>query len=193
MMIEWEFMKNIVERMGFLRNALRDHKVGALTMSSDYVVAAVLRLLPKDPRLVVEYGPGEGAITRKILRVLPSDARLIAVEPNQDFVKALKKIADPRLTVIPKMAQDLSPEELSSLRGADAVVASLPSFYLTPEERQRVVADAHHMLAPKGMFIFSHQYSWLMKKPIEGLFGEVVIAFEPRNIFPCFILSARKP
>ncbi|OGZ07158.1 MAG: hypothetical protein A3C93_06115 [Candidatus Lloydbacteria bacterium RIFCSPHIGHO2_02_FULL_54_17] len=186
-------MKNILERAKFLQNALKDHKVGALTMSSDYVVAAVLRLLPKAPRLVVEYGPGEGTITRKILRVLPSDARLIVVEPNLDFVEALKKVADPRLTIVPKMAQDLSPDDLFSMRGADAVVASLPSFYLTPEERQKVVADAHNMLAPKGVFIFSHQYSWLMKKPLEEKFADVAIAFEPRNIFPCFILSGRKP
>ncbi|MDO8521295.1 MAG: methyltransferase domain-containing protein [bacterium] len=185
-------MESLIERMRFFKNALRDRKVGAVTMSSGYVVADVLKRLPEHPHLIVEYGPGEGAITRAILRILPADARLVAVEPNKEFLAALEKIADSRLTVIQKMAQDLSPEELAGMQGADAVVASLPSFYLSKKDRQKVVADAYDMLLSGGVFIFSHQYSWLMRKPLEEKFADVVIAFEPRNIFPCFILSATK-
>ena len=185
-------MKSIVERVSFFKNALRDRNIGAVTMSSGYVVADVLRRLPQNPSLVIEYGPGNGAVTRAILRVLPPDARLIAVEPNQEFITALEKITDSRLSIIPKMAQGLSPDDLFSMQGADAIVASLPSFYLTAEERRKIVSDAYNMLTPKGIFIFSHQYSRLMKKPLEEKFTDVTIAFEPRNIFPCFILSARK-
>ena len=185
-------MESPIERMRFFKNALRDHKVGAITMSSGYVVADVLRRLPENPRLIVEYGPGEGAITRAILRMLPPDARLMAVEPNKEFFATLQKIADHRLTVLSKTAQDLSPKELLLMKGADAVVASLPSFYLSKEERRKVVADAYAMLAHGGVFIFSHQYSWLMRRPILERFPKVSLSFEPRNLFPCFILTAQK-
>lgn len=185
-------MQQISERVGFLKSALRDHKVGALTMSSDYVIADALTRLPKDARVVVEYGPGSGVLTRAILGVIPSDARLIAVEPNGEFVRALETIADPRLTIIPKTAQGLSGDDLARMQGADAIVASMPAFYLSPSEREKVAGDAFRLLRQGGVFVVSHQYTWLMRKPIMAAFGDVAIRFEPRNLFPCFILSAEK-
>ena len=185
-------MRSLVERAHFLKNALSDRKIGAVTMSSDYVIADVLRRLPKNPRLVIEYGPGEGAVTRAILGVLPPDARLVVIEPNQEFLDALGKITDPRLTIVSGMAQNLSHEALAKMRGADAIVASMPFSFLAPAERSKVVSDAYDLLAPGGNFIISHQYSWIMRKPLRQKFPSVSVFFEPRNIFPCFILNARK-
>ena len=185
-------MEQLRERTNFLRTALLDRTVGAISVSSARVVADVVARLPKDAKLVIEYGPGDGVFTRALLGALPPNARLIVVEPNNDFVRILKGITDPRLFVISGKAEELSEGELTEFNGADMLVASMPFSFLTPIERNKVVADAFHFLAPEGRFVISHQYSWLMREPLRKVFRTVSLSFEIRNIFPCFVIEARK-
>jgi phospholipid N-methyltransferase len=185
-------MENIVKRTSFFKSALADPEIGAVSASSGYVISDVLRRLAKNPHLIVEYGPGDGVITRAMLRVLPPDARLVVVEPNAEFLSVLGEINDSRLTVIAGKAQDLSPEQLREFKNADAVVASIPFSFLTQEERSKVISDTYELLAPNGKLIVPHQYSWLMRKPLQQKFGFVSLSFKMRNFPPCFIMEARK-
>ena len=86
------------EQINFLKVALSDRQIGAMTRSSKYVVKAIMRNLSDlSLRRVIEYGPGDGVITKAILNRMPKDGQLIVVETNLRFLKILRDIKDPRL------------------------------------------------------------------------------------------------
>jgi phospholipid N-methyltransferase len=185
-------MNEIYERAAFLKNAIFDREIGAMTMSSQYVVRRVIKRLPQPLMRVVEYGSGNGVMTRALLDHLSPDGTLVAIESNPLFVAELRRINDKRLTVISGKVQDALRVDGARLLGADAIVSSIPFSFLTPDERNAVVSDTHTLLAAGGSFIIFHQYSWLMAEVLAAKFAETYTIFEPRNILPCFILDARK-
>ncbi len=185
-------MQQIQTRLTFLRNALFDRKVGAVTMSSKYVVLQVLKHLPKKLDLIIEYGPGSGVLTRALLTVLSSNGRLVVFEQNKYFVDELRTIKDHRLHIINTGVEDISTQELQQFVGADAFIASIPFSFLAPKERLKIVADAHTLLISGGSFIIAHQYSLLMRELCVQRFRSVSTKFELRNIFPCFVIGATK-
>jgi len=185
-------MNGIRKRAYFLKSMVLDHEVGAVTMSSKHVIRDVLECLDAPLRTVVEYGPGEGVMTKALLERLPPNGRLLVVEPNVRFIETLRRIKDKRLEVLEGKVQDMTLEKLREFQGADAVVSSIPFSLLTPAERFSVVAVTHKLLAPGGSFIVFHQYSRLMVRPLKKYFRSVSVVFEPRNILPCFVLNAKK-
>lgn len=185
-----DFFDDMRRRTHFLKNAVIDPNVGAATRSSKYVVRKILERLPKPLHNVIEYGAGDGVVTKALLQELAPKGKLLAIESNVRFVQALRQINDERLEVLHGKAEDLLPKQISFQ--ADAVISSIPCFFLTPEDRLAIVAHTYKMLAPGGNFIIFHQYRRLMLKPLNEYFTSVSVLFEPRNIFPCFILDARK-
>ena len=182
------------KRLHFLRTAISDRHVGAVTSSSKYVVKRTLKNLERRKlKRVVEYGPGNGVMTKELLKRLPSDGRLLAVELNKNFVNVLNKISDQRLRVILGKIQDIAPNlKKYNISRVDAVVSSIPFSLLSGAERDRVTRDTFNSLAPGGSFTIFHQYSRLMRTHLEDYFKTVKVSFEPRNILPCFIIHAQK-
>ena len=81
-------ISNGMNPINFLKIAFRDYKrVGAVTITSKYTIRRVLRALKPEYKYIVEYGAGNGAITREILNTLPPDGKLVAVELNDDLIK----------------------------------------------------------------------------------------------------------
>ena len=66
------------KHMHFLKNAVRDRKVGAVARSSRYVVKNVLDRIAEPLHVVIEYGPGDGVMTREILKKLSSESRFFS-------------------------------------------------------------------------------------------------------------------
>ena len=65
--------------------------VGAITRSSGYLVRSVADKLPVNLSTIVEYGAGDGVMTRILLEHLAPTGRLIAIEANDAFIDELKK------------------------------------------------------------------------------------------------------
>ena len=85
----------------FLKNAILGKKVGAISVSSKYVIKRVLKEIEgENYKNIVEYGPGDGVLTRELLKLLPRDGKLVVIETDNNFIKHLEKIRDKRLTVI---------------------------------------------------------------------------------------------
>ena len=182
-------MRNI----NFIKKAISDYRVAALTASSKFVVNQILdRLREISPRYVVEYGPGDGVITREILKLLPEDGRLIAIETNDEFCNELEKIADKRFTLIRGNVLDVA-KDYSKLGVdyADAVVSGIPFTYFNPTSRENVIADTHRGLNEAGVFIV-YQFSPLVRPILKKNFSKVSTQFELRNFPPYFIMEARK-
>jgi len=161
-------------------------------MSSKYLINRVLKHLVKPLNTVIEYGPGNGVMTKALLRHLSPQGKLLVIESDARFIKELNQIHDERLEIIQSRVQDLFLDQISIFCQADAIISSIPFYFLTPADRLKVISETHKTLAPGGNFILFHQYRLLTLRQLNKSFNSVSVTFEPRNIFPCFILDAKK-
>lgn len=143
-------------------------------------------------RVIVEYGPGTGVVTRAILAQMAPDARLYAFEINEDFVAFLRRaIPDPRLTVVHASAETVaSALAATGIAHCDAAISSLPFSIMPPRVRLRILAATARVLAP-GAAMVGYQYSTRWLRELRRSFGNVAVDFEPRNWPPAFVFTAR--
>lgn len=178
--------------INFIKIAFGDYKVGAITVSSRYVVDRVVRAMPLGAKNVVEYGAGNGVVTKEILKKLPADGRLIAIESNKNFLPALTKIADKRLFVINKdVAEFLKESKSGAQHNTDAIISGIPFTLFPLVMRNLIVEKTHNILSDEGAFVV-YQYSPLMSPTLKRKFKNVKINFEFRNLPPYFIMTAKK-
>lgn len=185
-------MKKQVE---FLKNAILGKKVGAISRSSKYVIERVIKNL-KGSRaaVVIEYGPGDGVLTRELLKIIPQNGKLVAVELDANFIRALKKINDPRLLVVSGTMENVSADITRyGVSKADVIIASIPFSLIHRKDREMVVLNSARSLTAEGKLIIFHQYSKLMEPYIKKYFKKTTSTFEPRNFFPCFIMVGTDP
>ena len=185
-------MDQLRERINFLKIFAADKNVGALTVSSRFVVKSVMNHMPRSLRTVIECGPGEGVMTRAILKHLSSDGTFLAIEANKGFASLLRGMDDSRLRVVEGKAQDMIVHaKKNNIGETDFVLASIPFSFLTPAERVGIVRDAHKLLAPKGRLVIFN-YSPLMYPIMKKIFGNASLSLEPRNLPPYVIMTAEK-
>ena len=188
------YMQAVIPKIQFFINAiLSGGQVGAVSMSSNYVIKGVLKNIDGPLETIIEYGPGNGIMTKALLKLLSPQGKLIVIESNPKFVKILQKIKDSRIHIIEGKIQDvITSEKMCYIKEAGLVVSSIPFSFLKTVEREQVIEKTYALLASRGSCVIFHQYSTLVKKPLEKYFNTVSVSFEPRNIFPCFIFFAKK-
>lgn len=176
----------------FLKTALKDYRVGAITPTSAHVIERLSQEWKPEHRYYVEYGPGDGVITKALLAALPPDGRVVAIERNERFLPELNAINDPRLTVIHGDVVGLSglPGRYGLPR-IDAVISGIPFSFLSSAQRKEVVANTYHALAKGGVFML-YQTSPLMAPYLRTRFPSVTMRLEVRNIPPYFLMNAEK-
>lgn len=178
--------------LSFIKAAIKDYKVGAITASSRYTVQQVVGELNSKYKYIIEYGAGDGVITKEILKVLPADGKLIAVEVNRDLLRELRKVKDRRLIVadedVIKLSENFSQFHLPRI---DAIISGIPFTFLEPKKRKTLIANTHSGLAQGGVFIV-YQVSPLILPLLKKYFTNVRLRFEPRNLPPYFIMRAEK-
>lgn len=178
--------------MQFIQTAVRDYRVGALTRSSPYVVTEILRALPRESRYVVEYGPGDGVVTRALLQYLPRNGQLVVIERNGEFLGELRRIGDPRLRVVHGDVVEHSRALWSlGIPRVDAVVSGIPCTFFDPVTREAIVRGTRTALGDRGTFIV-YQYTTLMRPLLRKHFRSVTTRLEPINFPPYFIMRAEK-
>lgn len=175
----------------FLKAVLKDYRVGALTVSSRYTIRKVLKEIEPGHKFIIEYGAGDGVITKEILRLLPPDGRLVVIELNSDFIKELARIKDERLKVIQGDVTELSKNLNRLLPRLDMVISSIPFTLLKPSSRAAIIKNTRHALMPGGIFLI-YQYSPLVLPLLKKYFKSVRLNFELRNFPPYFFMAARK-
>ena len=182
-----------------LRAYLEDPKgVAALMPTSRASVARIVSRVPaREARLIVEFGPGSGVMTRAILARLPPGARLLAIEANAALAARLPgEIDDSRLTVVHDTAARVGPIlAAAGLGAADCVVSGIPFFWLGPEAAREIVTETHAALGDRGSFV-TYQMFYLPRRRLrvhlERRFRQVRTELDLRNLPPQRIYEAVK-
>lgn len=127
--------------------------IGAIAPTSGHVANAVAGVIPSfgDP-VVVELGPGTGAVSTAIRRRLGTRGRHLAVELDPEMVRFLRS-DKPWLQVVEGDAGQLR-ELLAQVdvTRVDALITSIPWTLLEPAEQYRLLRESAQSLAPNGVF-----------------------------------------
>jgi len=185
-------MKTTIKRSPMnqvLKRFLKDKKVAALAPTSKFAVRKICEHINFSRNLFfVEYGPGDGVLSKEVLSRMTLESSFVGIETNANFVRELQTIADPRLKIVHDSAENIC----KIISGpADFVFSSIPCTFLSPSARRNLVRDTYNILAPGGSFIV-FQYSPLMKNYLEEVFGEVKLSIVPLNVPTMFIMAAHK-
>jgi phospholipid N-methyltransferase len=163
--------------------------LGSMIPSSRFLIRQLLA--PVDwsrARVIVEFGPGVGVITREMLKRMRADATLIAIELNPDFVRHLRStIEDARLVV--RQGSAIEVEEAVSQSGAaraNYVISGIPFSTMPADEREVILNKTRAVLESQGLFLV-YQFSSSVLGDLRRIFRDVTRRFEPLNILPAHL------
>ena len=160
--------------------------LGSLIPSSPFLVKRLLEQIDWErARVVVEYGPGVGTITRELLQRMRPDALLLALELNPEFVDFLRHdLPDPRLRVVHASAATVAKVLAEHARPhADYVISGIPFSTLPAATRSEILASTRTVLQPDGAMLV-YQFSPKVLPYLQQTFPRVIRAFEPFNVLP---------
>jgi phosphatidylethanolamine/phosphatidyl-N-methylethanolamine N-methyltransferase len=190
-------------RRAFLAAALRNPgQFGALAPSSPSLAAVIASVAPTTGApVVVELGPGTGAMTTAIEGRLAPGARHLAIELDPRMVGFLRQ-AHPGLEVVEGDAVKL--QALLAERGieqADAVLSGLPWALFDDATQVSILAQVAAVIEPDGVFAtFAYRTGMALaaarrfRRTLHATFAEVEITPTVwRNMPPAFVYVCRRP
>ncbi len=182
-----------MNRFQYLLQFFRDPKVAALGPTSKRVVDEVCSGISKERDLeILELGPGDGIVTRRLLEELSEGSRILAIETNQAFCDELEALNDPRLTVVRDRAENF-PERMKEFgfERFDRIISGIPCSMLNEEQRFQLVVDFHRSLVEGGRSIL-YQLSPLMKGYVREFLELEEIEVKRNGLLPMFIMKGLK-
>lgn len=176
----WEGVKNI-------------RTVGTLSRSSGFVSRAMIKHVDFDKAdCIVEFGAGDGPITKHILARMKPNARLLAFEVNPILCKLLQEnCPDPRMRIVQDSAEHLQAYlQKEGFAHADFIISAIPFVALPEALGNQILQTAKTSLRPGGKFV-QINYSLLARKRYDAIFGNSEVDFVPLNLPPAFITSCK--
>jgi len=174
----------------FARNFFKyPSMLGSVVPSSRFLVKDLMAQINWDrARVMVEFGPGVGTITREVLKRMRPDAVLVVIELNQEFVEYLRgTIPDPRLRIVHgSAAQVRSVLAEQGLAPADYIISSIPYSLLPEPLCQEIVAESRHALKAHGSLLV-FQYNRSLLPYLKSTFSSVELGYQFFNILPAMI------
>jgi phosphatidylethanolamine/phosphatidyl-N-methylethanolamine N-methyltransferase len=173
----------------FKRFLKRPFQIASIVPSSKALVERVASKMDlSQPRVIAEYGPGEGVHSRAIARRMSADSQLLLFELDAAFSRALERqfAGDARVHVIHGDAASL-PYELKR-RGfacCDYILSGIPFSILKIDKKRALLRKTHDALAPSGSFIIYQVTNEL--KQHATLFEYAESEYFLQNIPPMFI------
>ncbi len=178
----------------FKRFLQRPFQVASIIPSSKAMVERVASKMDfSEPRIVAEYGPGEGVHSREIARRMGPHSQLLLFELDPDLSRDLERqfANDPRVHVINGNAATL-PEELErhGVPFCDYIVSGIPFSILDIEKKRALLQKTYDALAPGGEFIIYQVTNELRQHAT--LFQKAESEYFLQNIPPMFITVFEK-
>ena len=177
-------------------------QIGAVAPSSPSLAGVIASVVPTTGApLVVELGPGTGAVTTAIDARLDPGARHLAVELDPRMAGFLRQ-AHPGLEVVEGDAAKL--QSLLEERGvehADAVVSGLPWALFDDVTQASILSQVADVIGPDGVFAtFAYRHGMALaaarrfRRTLHATFAEVQLTPTVwRNMPPAFVYVCRHP
>ncbi|PCH77012.1 MAG: ribosomal RNA adenine dimethylase [Flavobacteriaceae bacterium] len=185
-------MKN---KITFFKEAIKNIRTsGTVVPSSKFLVKKMLAGIDfKTARVLVEFGPGSGIITREMLKRMHPEAQLFCFEINDVFFEYLSRDKHPQLTILKTSATEIRKViQKHGFDHVDYVVSSLPLAIMPPGVSLEILENSYIALKNKGEFI-QYQYSLQNRKDVKKVFNkQVSIQFVTLNIPPAFVYFCKK-
>ncbi len=187
--------------MAFLLEAFTNpQKTGAVAPSSKRLARLFARHADlASAKVVVELGPGTGALTGEIEKALGDGTEFFTLELNPAFAEVMRR-RFPTVRTITGSAAELS-QHLAELghKTCDRVVCGLPWTAFPPTLQEEILTDVVKSLAPGGLFL-TFAYSLLNLLPrgrnframLRKHFSSVVLTETVLNLPPAFVYVCRK-
>ncbi len=126
-------------------------QVASVVPSSKTLIRKVISKMDlAKPRVIAEFGPGEGCHTREIVRRMHPDSTLLLFELDPELARYLEKQfeGDRRVSVLNRDAATLA-EELArrNFQHCDYVVSGIPFSILEAEKKRELLLKIHESLA----------------------------------------------
>ena len=146
-----------------------------------------------EPRVIAEYGPGEGVHSREIARRMTPDSHLLLFELDAALARALERqfSTDPRVHVIHGDAASL-PFELKrrAFTSCDYILSGIPFSILKIEKKRALLRKTYDALKPDGKFIIYQVTNELRQHAT--IFQQAESEYFLQNIPPMFITVFHK-
>lgn len=194
--------KAIGEHLMFLGKFLRNPRnVGSVVPSSRALAREMARAVPVSPNaVVVELGPGTGALTRQVIDVLADGERFLAIDIDPEFCERLRA-RWPGVDCECGSAADL-PQMLAARgwKAADHVLSGLPFASLPAAVSRAILAAIDRSLSGGGTFStfqYVHAYATppavAFRRQMAALFGPAISRrLVLKNFPPAYVLTWRK-
>src|SRR6058998_3967327 len=184
----------LVSTLFFKRFLKRPFQVASIVPSSKAMVERVASKMDfSQPRVIAEYGPGEGVHSREITRRLSPDSHLLLFELDAAFARDLKRqfAHDSRVHVIHGDAATLPLElERRGFPECDYILSGIPFSILKIEKKRALLRKTYDALAPGGSFIIYQVTNEL--KQHATVFQRDESEYFLQNIPPMFITVFHK-
>jgi phosphatidylethanolamine/phosphatidyl-N-methylethanolamine N-methyltransferase len=183
-----------VSTLFFKRFLKRPFQIASIVPSSKALVERVASKMDfTQPRIIAEYGPGEGVHSRQIARRMTPDSHLLLFELDAALARALERqfSADPRVHVIHGDAASL-PFELKrhGFASCDYILSGIPFSILKIEKKRALLRKTYDALKPGGEFIIYQVTNEL--KQHATIFQHAESEYFLQNIPPMFITVFHK-
>lgn len=190
-------------RRAFLSAALRrPATMGAVVPSSARLASVLASIVPREGEpVVVELGPGTGAVSAAIADRLPPGARHLAVELDPAMVGYLRRTR-PGLEVVHGDARELG--ALLTEHGVtrvDAVICGLPWALFDDTTQAEVLGGISRAIGGTGAFTtFAYLQGMVLpaahrfRRTLRAAFEETLVSATVwRNVPPAFVYVCRRP
>lgn len=177
----------------FFLNSIRDFKTtGAWIPSQKFLVKTLTKQINKNKKLkIIEFGAGEGCVTREILEKMSEDSTLLSFEINNELAETTKfKLKnEKRLKIIEDDVKNVN--KYLNKDKADMIISSLPIGNMNKDEVLKIISVGKEALKKGGIFIQYQYLGWDMPKFFRN-FNKTKINWQPLNFPPAFIYTCQK-
>ncbi len=183
----------------FLKRFIRNpFKVASIVPSSRTLIRRVSGKMDfTAPRVIAEYGPGEGCHTREIARRMHRESRLLLFELDPQLCTHLSAqfAGDPRVSVHNTDCARL-PDVLAEamLTHCDYIVSGIPFSILEKEKKREILSNTHAALkpAPDSAFIIYQVTNELRARGHCNHFAHAESEYCLVNLPPMFVTTFYK-
>lgn len=187
----------------FAGRAIRNFgTVGAMAPTSAAAARVMASIVPRTGEpVVLEVGPGTGALSEPIRRRIAPGGRHLAVELDEGMIAHLRA-TKPWLELIEGDAGELETLlETAGVKRVDTVISGLPWTVFTGEQQRRILTQIARVMAPTGVFSTLAYLPGLpmpagrqLRRQLDEVFGEVRLSRTCwRNLPPTKVYLCRQP